>query len=132
MDEPTRWMGRLLEAALQSSGLSEREVEERLGWERDLLGRMLDGTADCGAPQLMAILAEIGPERRGSSPSLRRREEPSTEMVQELIDRFRGLPYGTPGDAPVALPPTPADIEKTVEDVLRRTFGELGKGGRGG
>jgi len=131
MDEPARWMGRLLEAALQSSGLSEREIEERLGWEGGLLGRMLDGTAEYGPPQVMAILAELGSERRGSASQPRRREQ-GTEMVQELIDRFRGLDYGTPGDASVVLPPTPADIEKTVEEVLRRTFGDLGKGRRGG
>ena len=130
MDEPARWMGRLLEAALQSSGLSEREIEERLGWEPGLLGRMLDGTAECGPHQLMDVLAELGAERRGSPPHLRQGREPSAEMAQELMERFRGLAYGAPGDTPVPLPP--ADVERTVEEVLRRTFGDLGKGGRGG
>jgi hypothetical protein len=133
MDEPARWMRRLLEAALQSSGLSEREIEERLGWEPGLFGRMLDGTADFGPPQLVAILGELDSERQGSSSHLRRRRgEPSTEMVKELIGRFRGLTYGAPGDTSVTLPPAPADVERTVEEALRRTFGYLGKVGRGG
>jgi hypothetical protein len=55
-------------------------------------------------------------------------------MVHELIERFRGLGYGQPGAAPVAAAPPLAagEIEKTVEDVLQRTFGDLGKGRRGG
>src|SRR5262245_47546820 len=100
MDDPIRWMARLLEASLQSSGLSEREVEERLGWEPGALGRVLDGTTDCGPLQLLTLLAELGSER-ASSPAQRR--ESGTQMVQELIDRFRRLGYEMPGAAP-ALP----------------------------
>lgn len=131
MDEQGRWMARLLEASLQTSGLSEREVEERLGWKSGELGRMLDGAADCGPLQLLAILAELGSERT-DIPLRPQRRERGTQMVQELIERFRDLGYGPPGAAPIAAPPPAADVEKTVEDVLQRTFGDLGKGTRGG
>lgn len=129
MDEQVRWMARLLEASFQSSGLSEREAEERLGWEPGALGRMLDGTADCGPLQLLTVLAELGSERAPSPP---RHRERGTQMVQELIERFRGLGYGPLGAVPITAPPPAADLEKTVDDVLQRTFGDLGKGTRGG
>jgi hypothetical protein len=131
MDEQVRWMARLLEASLHSSGLSEREAEERLGWEPGALGRMLDGTADCGPLQLLSLLAELGSERAGTPPSPKRRER-GTQMAQELIERFRGLGYGPLGAVPITAPQPAADLEKTVEGVLQRTFGDLGKGTRGG
>jgi hypothetical protein len=126
-------MGRLLETSFQSSGLTEREVEERLGWEPGALGRMLEGTAECGPLHLLAILSELGSERAGTPLPPQRRER-GTQMVQELIERFRGLGYGPSGIAPIAAGPPPGtnDIEKTVEDVLQRTFGDFGKGKRGG
>ena len=139
MDEQGRWLARLLEASLQSSGLSEREVEERLGWKPGEIGRMLDGSADCGPLQLLAVLAELGSER--ATPPFPQRRERGTQVVQELMERFRRLGYGPPGAAPaVAVPVAPAanvsptadEIEKTVEDVLQRTFGDLRKGKRGG
>ena len=133
MDEQARWMTRLLEATLQNSGLSEREVEERLGWEPGELGGMLDGTVECGALQFLVILAELGPERRESPHS--RRKDRGTRMVQELIERYHGLGYGKPGAAlAAAAPPPTAEVEETVDEVLRRTFGADygGKERRGG
>lgn len=133
MDEHGRWTARLLEASLQSSGLSEREIEERLGWEAGLLGRILDGTAECAPLQLLALFAELGTERRESSRH--RQGEHGTQMVQELIERFHGLGYGPCGTAPAAVvPPAETDeIERTVEEVLQRTFGkDFGKEARGG
>jgi hypothetical protein len=126
-------MTRLLEASLQSSGLSERELEERLGWEEGLLRRVLDGTAEGRPLQLLAILAELSAERRGNSTRLRK--DRGTQIVQELLGRFRNLGYG---QQPEALPATTAsaasgDIEGAVEGVLQQAFGKkLGKPGRGG
>lgn len=134
MDEQGRWTARLLEASLQSSGLSEREVEERLGWETGLLGRILDGTAECPPLQLLTLLAQLSQERQEGAYRPRRRER-GTQMVQELIERFRGLGYGPSGAAAAALvpPAVKEDLERTVDEVLQRTFGkDLGKAGRGG
>jgi len=133
MDEHGRWTARLLEASLQSSGLSEREIEERLGWETGLLGRILDGTTECGPLQLLEILAELGAERGGSSVYRPRRER-GTQMVQELLERFLDLGYGQTGAASATtVPPAPDDIEETVEKVLQQAFGKnFGKGGQRG
>jgi hypothetical protein len=125
-----------LEASLQSSGLSEREIEERLGWEAGLLGRILDGTAECGALQLLAIFAELGAERRGIS-SHSRWQERGSPMVRDLLERFHGLGYGKPAaaSADVCPPVVMVEIERTVEEVLQRTFGkdlEKEKRARGG
>ncbi|HET9210400.1 MAG TPA: hypothetical protein VFR03_08375, partial [Thermoanaerobaculia bacterium] len=114
-------MTQLLESSIQSSGLSEREVEERLGWEPGLIARMMDGSTEHGPLQLLQILAELGSERDRS----RRLLGGETRMVEELIGRFRELGYGAAGTAsPGALPRLPEEaLEQTVEDVLLRAFG---------
>lgn len=113
-------MTRLLESSIQSSGLTEREIEERLGWEPGLISRMLDGSAEQGPLQLLQILAELGSERDRS----RRFRGRETRMVEELIERFRDLGYGAPGlTIPGASRLSEEILEQTVEDVLLRAFG---------
>lgn len=113
-------MTQLLESSIQSSGLSEREIEERLGWEPGLISRMMDGSAEHGPLQLLQILAELGSER-DRSRRVRGRE---TRMVEELIGRFRELGYGATGaTSPGASRLSQDVLEQTVEDVLLRAFG---------
>lgn len=119
MTERAQWMTRLLESSIQSSGLSEREIEERLGWEPGQIARMLDGSAEQGPFELLQILAELGSERDRS-----RRHRRETRMVEELIGRFRELGYGTAGAiSPDASRLLEDVLEQTVEDALVRAFG---------
>ncbi|HJX28394.1 MAG TPA: hypothetical protein VJ885_10805 [Thermoanaerobaculia bacterium] len=120
MTERAPWKTQLLESSIQSSGLSEREIEERLGWEPGLIGRMMDGSAEHGPLQLLQILAELGSERDRS----RRFRGRETRMVEELIGRFRELGYGATGaTSPGASRLSEDVLEQTVEDVLLRAFG---------
>jgi hypothetical protein len=114
-------MTQLLERSIQSSGLSEREIEEHLGWEPGLIARMLDGSVEHAPLRLLQILAELSSERDWSR-CVRGRETP---MVEELIGRFRKLGYGAAGAMiPESSPRLPEDaLEQTVEDVLLRAFG---------
>ena len=113
-------MTRLLESSIQSSGLSERDIEERLGWEPGRISRMLDGSTEQAPLELLQILAELGSERDRS----RRSRGLETRMVEELIGRFRDLGYGGEGAmSPGASRLSEEVLEQTVEDVLVRAFG---------
>lgn len=113
-------MRQLLESSVQRSGLSERDIEERLGWEPGLIARMMNGSAEHGSLHLVQILAELGSERDRS----RRVAGRETRMVEELIGRFRELGYGAAGAASPEASRLPEDVlEQTVEDVLLRAFG---------
>lgn len=132
MADSSQLVMRLLEASLQISGLTERELEERLGWPPGELGRMVDGATDCEPHQLLTILTELGAESGKALPSFQS-GNPGNPMVHELIERFHALGY-EPAEAPVSTtgPPAAEEIEKTVEDVLQRTFGDLRPRKRGG
>lgn len=120
MTERAQWTTQLLESSIQSSGLSEREIEERLGWEPGLIAQMMNGSIEHGPLQLLQILAELGSERDRSLRVLGR----ETRMVEELIGRFRELGYGEAGATSSDASRLPSEVlEQTVEDVLLRAFG---------
>lgn len=125
-EDRARW-AELIATSLQVSGLSEEELEQRLGWSAGSLGRLLDGEGDLEPDQVLEILGEL----QESSRSRRTRSggdsgHGRTQVVTELLERFRVLGYEL-GQAP-PLPPAEAaslkELEKKVESVLRRAYGE--------
>jgi hypothetical protein len=124
-EDRARW-SELIATSLQVSGLSEEELERKLGWSTGSLGRLLDGEGDLEPDQVLEILGEL----QESSRSRRSRSgEPAygrTRVVAELLERFRLLGY-EPGQAS----PSPSvesanlkELEKKVESILRRAYGE--------
>lgn len=132
-EDRARW-AELIATSLQVSGLSEEELERKLGWSAGALGRLLDREGDLEPDQVLEILGEL----QESSRSRRSRSagdpgQGRTQVVAELLERFRMLGYEL-GQAP----PPPAEsaslkeLEKKVESVLRRAYGEPpGKPGSG-
>jgi hypothetical protein len=133
-EDRARW-AELIATSLQVSGLSEEELEHRLGWSAGSLGRLLDGEGDLEPGQVLEILGEL----QESSRSRRSRNggdfmDGRSQVVAELLERFRMLGY----ELKQAPPPPPAEsaslseLEKKVESVLRRAYGEPpGKPGGG-
>lgn len=129
MDEDrTRWMTELLATSIQVSGLAEDELEERLGWAPGSIGRLLDGESDLEPVQVMEILTELNSgiqlSRKGELAEM---EDGRTQVVSDLLDRFRKLGYDEVG----AVDPLPerldaadaAELERHVETALREAFG---------
>jgi hypothetical protein len=121
-EDRSRWV-ELLATSLQVSGLSEEELERKLGWGPGALGRLLDGEGDLEPDQVLEILGEL----QESSRSKRSKgTDGRTQVVTELLERFRLLGY-----EPRAALPAPAkasslkELEKKVESVLRRAYGDL-------
>ncbi len=122
-EDQTLWMTRILETSLQESGLSEREVERRLGWRRGTLERMLQGEAALSHEQVIEVLDVLN--RDLELASLHRRRASGTSMVQDLVDRFRHLGSCDAEAVAVSLAPpsTMADLESHVDSILREAFG---------
>lgn len=119
-EDRARW-AELLATSLQVSGLSEEALERKLGWSPGSLGRLLDGEGDLEPDQVLEILGEL----QESSRSRKSKGDGRTQIVTELLERFRMLGYepqsATP---PQAKPSGPKELEKKVETILRRAYGE--------
>lgn len=128
-EDRARW-AELIATSLQVSGLTEEELERRLGWGPGALGRLLDGEGDLEPDQVLEILGEL---RESSRFRKSRNGDGSTQVVAELLERFRLLGYEPRAAAP-AEPSSSKDLEKKVESVLRRAYGEPpgNAGGAGG
>lgn len=118
-------MAELLETSIQVSGLSERDLEKRLGWSRGSLGRILEGETEIEPQHVLKILGELNAS--AAPPDLEEREDARTQMVGELLDRFHRLGYGKAEAAPVE--PAGAetrldtdDLEAKIEKALREAF----------
>ena len=133
-EDRARW-AELIATSLQVSGLSEEELESKLGWSAGSLGRLLDGEGDLEPDQVLEILGELQEiSRSRRSQSVGDPGQGRTQVVAELLERFRILGYEL-GKGP---PPPPAEsaslkeLERKVESVLRRAYGEPpGKPGSG-
>lgn len=121
-EDQALWMTRLLETSIQESGLSEREVERRLGWRRGTLERMLQGEAALSHEQVLEVLDVLN--RDLELAGLNRRRANGSSMVQDLVDRFRHLGHHPEVAAlPLEPPSTRADLESHVDSILREAFG---------
>ena len=84
-EDRARW-AELIATSLQVSGLSEEELERKLGWSPGALGRLLDGEGDLEPDQVLEILGELQEisrsrrSRSGGDPGHGR-----TQVVAELL-----------------------------------------------
>lgn len=121
-EDQTRWMAELLATSIQVSGLSEEELEEKLGWSPGAVGRLLEGD-ELDPERALEVLAELnGDSSWELGPDTEWDER--TQVVTELVDRFRRLGYEAAPALPQEQRLSIGDLEKRVEAVLRETFGE--------
>lgn len=120
LNDRARWLARLIE----TSGLSHKELEARLGWSPGSLGQLLDGSVECEPHHLVSVLSGIGSEP--GRPAYQDQDwwqDSGTQMVEDLIERFRRLGYSS-ADSPLPVETlNGAELEKRVESVLRGAFG---------
>ena len=113
-EDRARW-AELIATSLQVSGLSEEELERKLGWTPGALGRLLDGEGDLEPDQVLEILGELNESSRARKGREAARDG-RTQVVTELLERFRRLGY----EPRQAAPPSKDRAVRRVE-VRRRT-----------
>lgn len=120
-DDLAQRLAKLLATSLEDSGISQRQLEERLGWSQGSVGRILKGEADCEPRLLLEILGELGEAERSRPGRAARRKVGTSSIVDDLLERSKLLGYREPG-SPQAEAPGAAELEETVRGALRRAF----------
>lgn len=120
-DDRARWMADLLDTSLQVSGLSERELEKRLGWSAGAVGRILEGEEELDPEEALRVLTELNEEAGLDEDHL---HDEHTQVVTHLLDRFRRLGYEAEEVAAPEGEPDLKELEKRVVSILKEAFGE--------
>jgi hypothetical protein len=126
MEEDRAHWAELLATSLQVSGLTEEELERRLGWSPGSLAHLLDGEGGLAPDLVLEILSELNgggrSDRRGGVSAF---GDDRSQVVTDLLDRFRLLGYQPSAAFPPHVEPSgPGELEKKVESILRRAYGE--------
>lgn len=124
-------MAELLETSIQVSGLSERELEKRLGWKRGSLGRLLEGETEIEPQHVLKILGELNGVA-AAPPDPEELADERTQMVSDLLERYHRLGYEKKKAEPLAEssgrrkrakePLDMAELEAKIEKALREAF----------
>jgi len=121
-EDRARWMAELLATSIQVSGLSEKELERRLGLAPGSVARILDGESDLEPDRVLDILSELS---EGEGAALQETEDDRTQVVTDLLERFQLLGYRIR-----EIPPPSGEVvdlsslERKVESLLQEAFGE--------
>jgi hypothetical protein len=124
-EERARWVAELLATSIQVSGMSEEELERRLGWSPGSVGRLLESESELDPDRVLEILDKLkGESRLEAGPDPAECEDGTTQVVTDLLDQYRALGYklqevAPPAEARLELP----ELEKRVESILRKAFG---------
>lgn len=121
-EDRARWAD-LIATSLQMSGLSEEDLERRLGWTPGSLGPLLEGRNDLEPNQILQILAELDEDSR----RVRGEETASfgrTPVVADLLGRFQRLGYEPFEMSAPKRVSSAKELERKVGAILRRAYGE--------
>ena len=124
-EDRSRWMADLLDTSLQVSGLSERELERRLGWSAGAIGRILEGEEELDPEEALRVLTELNEEAGCDAGSdLHGLDDGQTQVVTHLLERFRRLGYEAREVAAPEEDLRVSSLEKRIRTILGEAFGE--------
>jgi transcriptional regulator with XRE-family HTH domain len=113
----------MLEAAIQAFGLTDRDLEKRMGWHEGALSDILEGRAEIHSEHVLAILDGLSLDSRTDGDE--DLDESGSFLVEELIERSRRLGFDPEESAvPDYPPPDGAELERRIRSVLHEAFGD--------
>ena len=121
---------RMLRMAIRLLGLSNREIERRLGWTPSYMTRILKGNIELKVEHLVAIAGAMGLSPREfflfAFPD---RGEPSSEAAVKLVDFVEDFrPSAARKPDPQGL--TQEDLDQRIEAALQGFFAKMATKGK--
>lgn len=125
----------LLRTLIRILGLSNREIERRVGFSPSYLSRLFGNYLELKYEHVLEISRALGITPR---EFFELAYPDSAETPTESMKRIRGVLQNMQPSRPVEAPPKTApglsaeEVERRIQEALRQVFQELGRTGSGG
>jgi transcriptional regulator with XRE-family HTH domain len=121
IDDEVRRATKLLETVMQASGLTRKDLDQKLGAGPGYVSQVLTGRMELKFRHILAVLRALEVEPNVFFQTLYPEHRPATDAVvmEEFLRRFQKLGFG----APAAPPPSPAvdphELEQMIQNAVR-------------
>ena len=125
----------LLRTLIRILGLSNREIERRVGFSPSYLSRLFGNYLELKYEHVLEISRALGITPR---EFFELAYPDNAEMPTESMKRIRNVLQNMQPSRPVEVPPKPApglsaeEVERKIQEALRQVFQDLGRTGSGG
>lgn len=131
IEDEVRRATKLLETVMQATGLTRKELDQRLGAGPGYVSQVLTGRMELKFRHILAILRALDVEPNVFFQTLYPGDRPTSDqtVMEEFLKRFQKLGLNA---APAPQPPAvdPRELERLVESAVRAALGD--RGGKSG
>jgi transcriptional regulator with XRE-family HTH domain len=121
IDDEVRRATKLLETVMQASGLTRKDLDQKLGAGPGYVSQVLTGRMELKFRHILAVLRALEVEPSVFFQTLYPENRPATDAVvmEEFLRRFQKLGFGTQPPPP----PSPAvdsqELERMIQNAVR-------------
>ncbi len=127
IDDEVRRATKLLETVMQATGLTRKDLDQRLGAGPGYVSQVLTGRMELKFRHILAILRALDLQPSVFFQTLYPEDRPVTDaaVMEEFLRRFQKLGFGTRPEPP---PPPPAvdhqELERMIQSAVRAALSE--------
>jgi transcriptional regulator with XRE-family HTH domain len=124
-DDEVRRATKLLETVMQASGLTRKDLDQKLGAGPGYVSQVLTGRMELKFRHILAILRSLEVEPSVFFQTLYPENRPSTDAVvmEEFLRRFQKLGFGGQPAPPPTPPLDPRELERMIQNAVRAALG---------
>lgn len=125
IEEEVRRATKLLETVMQATGLTRKELDQRLGAGSGYVSQVLTGRMELKFRHILAILQALEVDPSVFFQTLYPGDRPTSDQVvmEEFLKRFQKLGFGG-GPPPQTATIDPQELERLVQSAVRAALGE--------
>jgi transcriptional regulator with XRE-family HTH domain len=123
IDDEVRRATKLLETVMQASGLTRKDLDQKLGAGPGYVSQVLTGRMELKFRHILSVLRALDVEPSVFFQTLYPENRPSTDAVvmEEFLRRFQKLGFGSQSTPPPPPPSTldPQELERMIQNAVR-------------